>query len=50
MDFLKSRFGSNGADMLENVAYAKAYNTNHLRLLLEAASMMINTWQVESPT
>jgi hypothetical protein len=29
MNFLKSWFGSNGADVLENVAYARAYNTNH---------------------
>lgn len=38
------RFGLNGADVLENVAYARAYNTDHQsRLLLEAASMMIET-------
>jgi hypothetical protein len=36
------RFGLNGADVLENVAYARAYNTDHQsRLLLEAASMMV---------
>ncbi|KAJ0747801.1 putative squalene monooxygenase [Helianthus annuus] len=34
-------FGLNGNDVLENVAYARAYNTDHQsRLLLEAASMM----------
>lgn len=34
----------NGADVLENVAYARAYNTDHQsRLLLDAASMMIGT-------
>jgi DNA repair protein RAD51 len=34
----------NGADVLENVAYARAYNTDHQsRLLLEAASMMVET-------
>lgn len=46
---LKScRFGLNGADVLENVAYARAYNTDHQsRLLLEAASMMIETRCVE---
>ncbi|XP_021691257.1 DNA repair protein RAD51 homolog isoform X1 [Hevea brasiliensis] len=39
-----SRFGLNGADVLENVAYARAYNTDHQsRLLLEAASMMVET-------
>ena len=38
------RFGLNGADVLENVAYARAYNTDHQsRLLLEAASMMSET-------
>ncbi|XP_039031621.1 DNA repair protein RAD51 homolog [Hibiscus syriacus] len=34
------RFGLNSADVLENVAYARAYNTDHQsRLLVEAASM-----------
>ena len=38
------RFGLNGADVMENIAYARAYNTNHQsRLLLEAASMMAET-------
>lgn len=38
------RFGLNGVDVLENVAYARAYNTDHQsRLLLEAASMMVET-------
>lgn len=41
---LNFRFGLNGADVLENVAYARAYNTDHQsRLLLEAASMMVET-------
>ncbi|OAY81582.1 DNA repair protein RAD A [Ananas comosus] len=41
------RFGLNGADVLENVAYARAYNTDHQsRLLLEAASMMVETRHV----
>jgi DNA repair protein RAD51 len=45
---MESRFGLNGADVLENVAYARAYNTDHQsRLLLEAASMMIETRQVQ---
>ncbi|KAK8645032.1 hypothetical protein V6N13_118888 [Hibiscus sabdariffa] len=40
----KAMFGLNGADVLENVAYARAYNTDHQsRLLLEAASMMVET-------
>jgi len=48
MRMLESRFGLNGADVLENVAYARAYNTDHQsRLLLEAASMMIETRQVQ---
>ncbi|KAF5182525.1 Dna repair protein rad51-like protein [Thalictrum thalictroides] len=39
---IAERFGMNGADVLENVAYARAYNTDHQsRLLLEAASMMV---------
>lgn len=48
---LNFRFGLNGADVLENVAYARAYNTDHQsRLLLEAASMMVETRQVHSFT
>ncbi|KAH0854636.1 hypothetical protein HID58_051011 [Brassica napus] len=45
---IADRFGLNGADVLENVAYARAYNTDHQsRLLLEAASMMVETRCVE---
>ncbi|CAA0842155.1 DNA repair protein RAD51 homolog 1 [Striga hermonthica] len=41
---IADRFGMNGAEVLENVAYARAYNTDHQsRLLLEAASMMVDT-------
>ncbi|KAG0494513.1 hypothetical protein HPP92_005507 [Vanilla planifolia] len=41
---IAERFGLNSADVLENVAYARAYNTDHQsRLLLEAASMMVET-------
>ncbi|GJR65402.1 calcium-dependent lipid-binding family protein [Tanacetum coccineum] len=37
-------FGLNGTDVLENVAYVRAYNTDHQsRLFLEAASMMVET-------
>eukprot|EP00257_Ricinus_communis_P015055 XP_015572892.1 DNA repair protein RAD51 homolog [Ricinus communis] len=44
---IADRFGLNGADVLENVAYARAYNTDHQsRLLLEAASMMVETFGV----
>jgi hypothetical protein len=48
MLILESRFGLNGADVLENVAYTRAYNTDHQsRLLMEAASMMIETRRVQ---
>ncbi|XP_057506974.1 DNA repair protein RAD51 homolog 1-like isoform X2 [Actinidia eriantha] len=41
---IADRFGLNGADVLENVAYARAYSTDHQsRFLLEAASMMVET-------
>ncbi|CAN0901224.1 DNA repair protein RAD51 homolog [Linum grandiflorum] len=44
---IADRYGLNGADVLENVAYARAYNTDHQsRLLLEAASMMVETRHV----
>ncbi|CAL9156108.1 unnamed protein product [Musa hybrid cultivar] len=46
---IAERFGLNGADVLENVAYARAYNTDHQsRLLLEAASMMVEARHVPS--
>lgn len=35
------RFGLSGADVLDNVAYARAYNTDHQsQLLLQASAMM----------
>ena len=38
------RYGLNGADVLDNVAYARAYNTDHQsQLLLQAAAMMSET-------
>ncbi|CAI0401971.1 unnamed protein product [Linum tenue] len=41
---IAERYGLNGADVLENVAYARAYNTDHQsRLLLSAASMMVES-------
>lgn len=41
---IAERFGLNGQDVLDNVAYARAYNTDHqMRLLVEAASMMAET-------
>jgi DNA repair protein RAD51 len=41
---IAERFGLNGDEVLDNVAYARAHNTDHqMRLLLEAASMMADT-------
>ncbi|XP_071721401.1 DNA repair protein RAD51 homolog 1-like [Rutidosis leptorrhynchoides] len=41
---IADRFGLNGPEVLENVAYARAYNTDHQsKLLVEAASMMVET-------
>eukprot|EP00850_Spirogloea_muscicola_P010578 SM000062S19964 [mRNA] locus=s62:578413:588150:- [translate_table: standard] len=38
---IAERFGLNGSDVLDNIAYARAYNTDHQsNLLIEAASMM----------
>lgn len=38
---IAERFGLNGDDVLDNVAYARAYNSEHqTNLLLQAASMM----------
>lgn len=35
------RYKMNGQDVLDNVAYARAYNTDHqTQLLLQAAAMM----------
>lgn len=36
-----NRYGLTGSDVLDNVAYARAYNTDHqLTLLIQAAAMM----------
>jgi DNA repair protein RAD51 len=41
---IAERFGMNGSEVLDNVAYARAHNTDHQsKLLLEAASMMADT-------
>jgi DNA repair protein RAD51 len=41
LSFFYSRFGLNPSDVLDNVAYARAHNTDHQgQLLLAAASMM----------
>lgn len=39
-----NRYGLNGEEVLDNVAYARAYNSDHqLQLLNQAASMMTET-------
>ena len=39
-----NRYGLNGDDVLDNVAYARAYNTDHqTQLLMQAAAMMSET-------
>ena len=41
---IAERFGMNGNDVLENVAYARAYNTDHqFALLIQAAAMMVES-------
>ena len=43
------RYGLSGADVLDNVAYARAYNTDHQsQLLLQAAAMMSESRYVKS--
>ena len=38
---IAQRYGLNGEDVLDNVAYARAYNSDHqLQLLTQAAAMM----------
>ncbi|GJJ78382.1 DNA repair protein RAD51 [Entomortierella parvispora] len=38
---IAERYGMNGEEVLENVAYARAYNTDHqMNLLVQAAAMM----------
>ena len=39
--FMHTRYGLSGSDVLDNVAYARAYNTDHqCQLLVQAAAMM----------
>jgi DNA repair protein RAD51 len=41
---IAERYGLNGNDVLDNVAYARAYNTDHqMQLLLQAAAMMVES-------
>lgn len=41
---LVARFGLNPPDVLDNVAYARAHNTDHQsQLLMQAASMMADS-------
>jgi DNA repair protein RAD51 len=38
------RYGLNGSDVLDNVAFARAYNTDHqTQLLIQASAMMTET-------
>ena len=38
---MAERYGLQGSDVLDNVAYARAYNSDHqLQLLTQAAAMM----------
>lgn len=40
-DYLICRYGLSGSDVLDNVAYARAYNSDHQsQLLIQAAAMM----------
>lgn len=44
IDHVMFRYNLSGADVLDNVAYARAYNTDHQsQLLLQAAAMMSET-------
>lgn len=39
---IAERFGMNGSDVLDNVSFARAYNTDHqMQLLVQAAAMMV---------
>lgn len=41
---IAERYGLSGSDVLDNVAYARAYNTDHqTQLLLQASAMMTDT-------
>nr|AIL94182.1 Rad51 [Brachionus koreanus] len=41
---IAERYGLNGSDVLDNVAYARAYNSDHqTQLLLQASAMMTET-------
>jgi len=44
------RYNLNGSDVLDNVAYARAYNSDHqLQLLVQAAAMMSESRYVIMP-
>lgn len=39
--WFSARYGLSGSDVLDNVAYARAYNSDHQnQLLIQAAAMM----------
>lgn len=41
---MAERYGLSGNDVLDNVAYARAYNTDHqMNLLIQAAAMMVES-------
>ena len=50
---IAERYGLNGSDVLDNIAYARAYNSDHQsQLLLQASAMMtetrLNIWCISS--
>lgn len=41
---IAERYGLNGSDVLDNIAYARAYNSDHqTQLLVQASAMMTET-------
>ena len=41
---IAERYGLNGSDVLDNIAYARAYNSDHqTQLLIQASAMMTET-------
>lgn len=46
---LSSRYGLSGSDVLDNVAYARGFNTDHqTQLLYQASAMMVESRYVGS--
>ena len=47
---IAERYGLNGEEVLDNVAYARAYNADHqLQLLIQASAMMAESRSVCLP-